>query len=342
VVRGDLPRTSAIFCDIERPPGRRCATAADLESAIRLNDAAIALVAGRTSILGLDDSPAALGRCAGQPEVVEFHGPFPEGSPVCLNCGTIGPSPAPHASNADVCTALCLDLFATDDVNDPPSAEALAFCTPARVRVSTNFPSTGCFDDACNTMGGLRVTFDDPRRHPEPVDWINLDGVSATGGTVTRTAPTTGFADAGASSSQLIAGGDGYLEFTVSEITTARAAGLSSGAPPPGGIEFGDIGFGILLFDTGEIHVIENGLSVGTFGLYVAGDRFRVKLRDNFDGTAAVSFARVTGPCVDGSPCSEAALEPPGTFTATYPVRVDAMIREQNGTVTDARIVRIR
>jgi hypothetical protein len=122
VVRGDLPRTSAIFCDIERPPGRRCATAADLASAIRLNDAAIALVAGRTSILGLDDSPAALGRCAGQPEVVQFQGPFPEGSSVCLNCGTIGPSPAPHASNADVCTAQCLDLFATDDVNDPPSA----------------------------------------------------------------------------------------------------------------------------------------------------------------------------------------------------------------------------
>jgi hypothetical protein len=191
-------------------------------------------------------------------------------------------------------------------------------------------------------MGGLRLTFDDPRRHPEPVAWTNLDGVRPTGGTLTRTAPTTGFADAGASSSQLIAGGDGYLEFTLRETVTARAAGLSSGAPPAGGIEFTDIGFGILVFPGGEIHVIQNGLSVGTFGFYIGGDRFRVKLRDNFDGTAAVSFARVTGPCVDGSPCSEAVIEPPGSYTATYPVRVDAMIREENGTITDARIVRIR
>jgi hypothetical protein len=239
-----------------------------------------------------------------------------------------------------VCTAQCLDLFAAGDANVPPTAEAVAFCATG-ARLATNFPDTGCFDSACNTFGGVRVTFIDPRRHPEPVDWINLDGVSASGGTLTRTAPYTGVADAGASSSQLIAGGDGYLEFTVSETTTARAAGLSSGPPPPGGIEFTDIGFGILLL-SGEIHVIENGSSVGIFGAYVTGDRFRVKLRDNFDGTAAVSFARVAGPCVAGSPCSEAAIEPPGTFTASYPVRVDAMIREQGGTVTDARIVRIR
>jgi hypothetical protein len=342
--RGATPRSSAIFCDIERPAGRRCATPADIVGAIRLKDAAVALVEGRTSTIGgLDDSPAALARCGGQPEVVEFHGPFPEGSAICLNCGSaIGPGPTQHPSNAAVCVADCLDLFARDDANVPPSAEALAFCTPERARLSTNFPLTGCFDGACNVMGGVPATFADPRRHPEPVDWINLDGVSPSGGTLTRTAPTTGFADAGASSGQLIAGGDAYVQFTVTETNTARAAGLSSGPPPPGGIEFTDIGFGILLFDTGEIHVIENGFSVGMFGLYVAGDRFRVKLRDNFDGTAAVSFARLTGPCVDGSPCSEAAIEPPGTYTATYPVRVDAMIREQNGTVTDARIVRIR
>ena len=341
VNRGE-PRGSAIFCEIERPAGRRCATPADIAAAIRLNEAAVALVAGQTSTIGLDDSPAALARCSGQPEVVEFFGAFPEGVPVCLNCSVVGPSPAPHASNAAVCEAQCLDLFAPDDVNVPPSAAALAFCTPAHARVATNFPTDGCFDGACHIgAGGLSPSFDDPRRHLEPVDWINLNGVAATGGILTRIAPTTGFSDTGASSSQLITGGDAYLEFTAIETDTARTAGLSNGPPPPGFITFTDIGFGILLL-VDQIHVIHDGNSVGTFGPYAPGNKFRVKLRDNFDGTATVTFARLTVPCADGSPCVEEPIVPVGTYLATYPVRVDAMFREQGGTVTDARIVRIR
>ena len=179
VTRGDPPRTSAIFCDIERPlpattpaTARRCATSTDLDEGIRLAEAAVALVAGRTTTIGLDFSPTALANCDGQPEAVEFQGSFPEGSPVCLNCGVIGPAPDPHASNAAVCTALCLDLFAVGDGNVPPSAEATAFCATG-ARLATNFPATGCFDSACSTMGGVSATFDDPRRHPEPVDWIS-------------------------------------------------------------------------------------------------------------------------------------------------------------------------
>ena len=339
---GTPPHSGAIFCDIER--ARRCATPEDLAMGTRLTSAAVALVAGQAgTTIGLDDSPAALASCGGLPVAVVFEGPFPKGLPVCVNCGeTI---PVTYADANAACQVRCHDLFGamTSDglllPTNPPTADTIAFCA-ANARASTNFPLDGCFGDACTTEGTLRLDFEDPRRIPEPVDWSNLNGVSAAGGTLTRTAPTTGFSDAGASSSQLIARGDAYLEFTATETDTARTAGLSSGPPPPGGITFNDIDFGLLLL-LNEVLVVENGPAVGTFGPYNAGDKFRVKLKDNFDGTATVSFARLVGPCVDGAPCNEAVF-----FTspnpATYPVRVDAMFREQGGTITDARIVRIR
>jgi len=342
VNRGTGPRTSTIFCDIERPAGRHCASPTEIfAGGIRLTGGAVALVAGQTSDSAMDYSPEALSRCAGGPEVVTFHGAFPEGTPVCLDCAVIGPGPAPHASNAAVCTAHCLDLFATGDGNVPPSAEALAFCTPARAHLSTNFPTTGCFAGACTTSGTLNPDFDDPRRIPEPVEWVNLVGVSAAGGTLTRTAANTGAFDAGATSAQVIIRGDGYVEFTATETDRIRIAGLSSGLTPLGGITFNDIGFGIELYNTGEIFVFESGTAVSTFGAYTAGQKFRVKLEDRFDGTATVSYARLTGPCVDGSPCSETVFFT-STNTATYPVRVDAMFYELGATVTEARFVRVR
>jgi hypothetical protein len=306
---------------------------------MRIAGAAVALVAGTpNTTTALDYSRTATDMCGGQPQVVGFQGPFPRGTHVCLNCSAaIGPSPAPHANPAAACIAHCLDLFATDDTNVPPSAAATEFCTAARARLSTNFQATvtattGCYDTVCDAEGGLSPTFPDPRRVPEPVDWVSLDGVSNSVGTLTRTAPTTGVADAGASSNQSIEGGDGYLQFTATETTTARAAGLSFGPAPPGGIAFTDIGFGILLL-SGEIHVIVNGNSVGTFGAYSPGDRFRVKLRDNFNARqATVSFARLTG-------TSEMAIQPAETYTISYPVRADAMIREQGGAVTEAKLV---
>jgi hypothetical protein len=223
---------------------------------------------------------------------------------------------------------------------NPPSGDTVNFCLQ-NARPSTNFPLNGCFDDACLTAGTLRDDFEDPRRIPEPVDWLNLNGVTAAGGSLTRSAATTGDFDAGASSSQLIASGDGYVEFTATETNSARVAGLSSGPPPPGGISFFDVGFGILLTETGEMFVVENGPAVSSFGAYAAGEKFRVRLQDRFDGSATVIYTRVIGPCVDGSPCLEAKFHT-STNTATYPVRVDAMFREQGGTVTEARIVRIR
>jgi hypothetical protein len=339
---GTAPHSGAVFCDFEVT--RRCATPEDLIMGTRMASAAVALVAGQgNSTIGLLDSPAALADCGGSPAAIVFKDKFPRGTSVCVNCGEV--IPALHANAAAVCQARCHDTVGSTSTDgtffpqNPPSAETVAFCNNF-VHVSTNVPLNGCFGSVCTTAGMLLEDFADPRRIPEGVDWVNLNGVSASGGTLTRTAPTTGFSDAGASSSQLIARGDGYLEFTATETTTARTAALSSG-PPPATLTFNDMDFGLLLLDTGEILALENGLSVGNFGLYVAGDKFRLKVRDNFDGTGSVSYARIIGPCVDGSPCNEAVFHTSAN-PITYPVRVDAMFREQGGTITDARIVRIR
>ena len=139
----------------------------------------------------------------------------------------------------------------------------------------------------------------------------------------------------------MISSGDGYVEFTATETDRARVAGLSSGAPPDQDPSYTGISFGIDLFSNGEISIFENGTLVRTFGAYVPGDKFRVKVTDNFDGTARISYARISGPCVDGKPCNETVF-----FTSlnagTYPFRVDSSLFTQGATLTDVRLVRIR
>ena len=340
---GSSPHSSVVFCDIVQPAGRHCATAAEQAAGVRLASAAMALVAGQTGI-GLDDSPAALARCGGEPEAVLFQAAFPEGLPVCLNCAETIVSGAYADANA-VCQARCHDFFGTTEVegsltpDNPPTAETVAFCA-ANAHASTNFPLNACYEDACLTSGTLRLDFADPRRIPEPVTWRDLIGASAAGGSLTRTAATSGLWDAGAASTQLITGGDGYVEFTATETTLARMAGLSSGAPPDTDANFTNIGFGIDLFSNGEISVFESGILVSTFGAYASGEKFRVKVKDNFDGTATITYVRLTGPCVDGMPCNETVFHT-SSVAGAYPFRVDSSLFDQGATLTDVRLVRI-
>ena len=60
------------------------------------------------------------------------------------------------------------------------------------------------------------------------VVWTNAVGVSVSGNSLTKTAGDS-WANAGAASTQAIASGDGYVEFTASETTTYRMCGLSHG-----------------------------------------------------------------------------------------------------------------
>ena len=352
---GDLPHSSAIFCDIEKfqDPTRRCATAEDLATGIPLASAAEALVSGQSSNVGLDYSPAAQAICGtGNPQAIDFQGSFPDGFPICLNCGQV--IPVPHADSNAVCVAQCRDLI---DAGGPPTPpDILAFCT-ANAHPSTNFPASGCFDNACSSGGTLRSDFVDPRRTPEPVVWRDLIGTSALGSSLTRTLPTTGTStadfNAGGVSTQWIAHGDGYVEFEASESNLSHVIGLSA---VPGGCAFpctdsdpslADVHFGISLNIDGRFYVLEGGSLItgpdinGSFGTYVAAERFRVRVKDNFDGTAVVTYSRVNGSCVPGTPCPDTVFVT-RSVGAAYPFRVDTSFREQNATLANVTIVRIQ
>jgi hypothetical protein len=356
VTRGDLPRTSAIMCDIEKfqGPTRRCATAQDLAIGIPLATTAEALVTGQASNVGLDYSPAAQAACgAGNPQAIDFQGSFPDGFAVCLNCGVI---PTAHADATAVCVAQCQDLVERGEAPFP--SDVLAFCT-ANARPSALFPASGCFDNACSSGGTLRSDFADPRRIPEPVVWRDQIGTSAVGSNLTQTSPTTVgdvFA-AGAVSEQWVRASDAYVEFEASENNLSHVVGFAQipGACPfpctdsnPG---YADIAFAISLNFNGGVYVLESGVLVEgpdvspehpmSFGPYAAGERFRVRVKDHFDGTATVSYTRVVGSCVPGNPCNETVIFSHVAPSAVYPLRVAASFREQNATLASVNIVRI-
>src|SRR5262249_20388326 len=109
-----------------------------------------------------------------------------------------------------------------------------------------------------------------------------------------------------------------------------------------------DVHFGISLASTGQFGIFQSGTPVpgpsvgGTWGTYVAGDRFRVHVTSNHDGTATVSYGRLTAPCTPGQPCAETVFFTNVTTPATYPLRVDASFRELGDTINDVRVVRIQ
>ena len=345
---GASPTSSVIFCDIEQE--RRCATSDDLASGIRLSAAAVALNVGASGVIGIDESPEARSHCGGEPEAVVFHDAFPNGLATCLNCGVIGTT---YPTVTDACVKKCDDVLAPGV--SPPEPTTEAFCQ-AHARASTNLTAAApdmCFAGAC-TDGGLPAdAFVDPRRNPEPITFVDLIGVSVIANNVTRTAATTTNFDAGAASEQWITRGDAYLEFSADEANLSHVSGLAeipAGCPPPCpdvDPSLADIDFSVSLNFDGRFYVIESGVLTmgpglnGSFGTYAAGERFRVSLHDNSDGTATVSYSRLTGPCVPGMPCPEVVFHT-STALAHYPVRGDVSFREVGATTADVDVVRIR
>lgn len=349
--------TTLVPCDINLEiPERHCSTAHELDVSVRLNDAAVGLVQGRRGVRwGIDDSPAALARCGGQPETILFSGEFPYGDLFCLDPAAVGPGKQ-FASSTAVCVEVCLELIGS---SDPPSPVDLDFCQH-RAQASTNVPAdpNATFGGGCSTAGNPLRTFVDPRTSGEPTSWGNAVGVDTTGGNIARTAPCTtspcsGF-DAGAAGFDTATHGDGYLEFSVNELTTNRIGGLTSGlGVNDTSVNFTTLGFGIDFFRDGCFYVFESGtrrsapapmsgcvVPSDAFGLYAPGDRFRISFKDNFDGTATISYAKLPGPCTPGSEC------PALTFftspvAAAYPLHVDAGFEDQGGALLDVRLTYI-
>src|SRR5437899_6826536 len=106
--------------------------------------------------------------------------------------------------------------------------------------------------------------------------WSISSGVSVQGASLTKTA-ATGNWDAGATSTNTIASGDGWVEFTAIETTSRRVLGLKGSGSAQ---TYADINFAIDLTDTGVVQVQESGVLRGQFGSYSHGDRLRIEIQD--------------------------------------------------------------
>jgi hypothetical protein len=348
------PAESVIFCDIPTIV-RRCATTGDKAAGLRFAEAAVALNEGRSAgNVALDYSPQALANCGGEPEAVLLEGPFPDGIPVCVNCPTGNPA-------ITTCQQRCYNFYgSTDDegrfIPDfPPHPSVKAFCD-ANARLSTNMPD-GCIDGACVPQTQtLRDDFHtyDPRRVPEPVIWTEHEGTVAlapTFNSLQRDAATTGNYDAGAVSYQWITRGDAFAEFRVlqSDAAHSQIIGLSpipAGCAKPEDCKDIDPHFSTIpyafQFEGGQIYVLIGGSNIGAIGTYASTDRFRIRLRDNEDGTATLSFTSLIGNCMVGTICGEMPRFTHGGTQPSYPLRLDTSLRDKDTTFNDVRLVRIR
>jgi len=146
-----------------------------------------------------------------------------------------------------------------------------------------------------------------------PHIWTNLVDVSVSGSSLTKTgSPGWG---SGASSTASLSSGDGYVEFSATEVNTNRMAGLSATNANHG---IADIDFAIALTSGGNVQVYEHGVLVGTYGTYAFGDRFRVEV----DGVVKYRMNGVV-------------FYMNTTTLPTYPLYVNTSLNETGATLTD-------
>ena len=346
---GPEPHNDVIFCQIEK--SRHCANANEITTIgnLTLAAGAAALRVKQSSTKALDYSTTA---CApGIPEVVEFYGTFPEGVAVCANCGEEGVT---RDTALNVCIQQCDDL--KDPGQVPATADTDTYCTlHSKIAINALDPKF-CF--SADTCSNAHDAFLVERRTPEDVIWTHQVGVSDFGGknSLARTADdAAGLFDAGADSDQEIdispAHGDGYVEFTATAPGPTRVLGLRQG---PGDLnpEYQPIDFAISLFED-CVYVFEKGTNVGatipagrndcsvpgnleTFG---KDDKLRISVKNNFNGTATVSYAKLTGSCTTDIPCV-----PFYEHTTPTPanLRVDTSFKEKGGEFDNVVLVRIR
>ena len=149
----------------------------------------------------------------------------------------------------------------------------------------------------------------------QSVTWQNVVGATASGNNLTKTA-ATGWGNGGASSTQTITSGDGYVEFAAGS-TTNRFCGLSNGDSNQ---NYTDVDFGMHP-GGGTIYIYEGGASRGTFGSYAAGDVLRVAVE------GGVVKYRKNGTLLYTS-----------TVTPTYPLLVDTALYENGATLSNVVI----
>ena len=361
---GGTPVSDAIMCEIPMPRNEGdegCATDEELAEGgfFSTSQAATLLASGQDNPIVLDWSDDAKAACDGGPRKVEFYGTYPDGLRLCINCGT--QIDEVYATPAKACIAKCRDLLIADGEIVP--AEGVTEYCLANAKVAINVePATICYPGACTEGGNKNMSWFDPRRHPEKVVWIDASpGVEIFGAdnnSLKRNALATGSGDSdfneGAGSAQTITTGDAWVEFEAGQTGVSHVIGLRESCEDPGNCPDNDygltgIGFSISLNADGNVYVLEPADPPGTFtvqgpfGSYVAGERYRVKVTDLHNGKTDVSYVRITGDCPDGTQCTEQELKPPTvTDKSKYPLRVDAIFREEGATLENVTIMRIK
>lgn len=109
---------------------------------------------------------------------------------------------------------------------------------------------------------------------PFDVVWTDLVNVTANGSNLTKTA-SNAWGNSGAfSENMLIAGDDGWVEFTVTQESSYRMFGLSSVNV---NAHYNTLDFAIYLFGTSTVYIYENGQNKGSFGSYSSGEVYRIE-----------------------------------------------------------------
>ena len=156
-----------------------------------------------------------------------------------------------------------------------------------------------------------------PGAEEQHVTWTNVVNATVTESTLQKTSGGDGWQDAGASSSQELSSGDGYVEFTVGESHTMWLAGLSRG---DASVDPAEIDFAFRFNGAGTADVLENGVyQSGGDTAYVAGDRFRIAVING-----RVQYFR------NGQFLTESSAAP------QYPLLLDVSLLSLGATVNDA------
>jgi len=141
--------------------------------------------------------------------------------------------------------------------------------------------------------------------------------VSTVGNSLTKTA-STAWGNSGASSTQAIASGNGYVEFTASETSSHRMVGLSTVDSDQ---NYTSIGFAIYPAANGVLNIYESGVHRGAFGTYASGDALRVAVE------SGVVKYRKNGTLLYTS-----------LVTPSYPLLVDTALYENGATLSNVVI----
>jgi len=137
----------------------------------------------------------------------------------------------------------------------------------ARLTVTDNAGATAAASITIAVSPGVLKT-------TQPVQWTSMVGVSASGSSITKTADSM-WGNAGATSTQSIQAGNGYIEFTAAETNEERMCGLSVNTVNQ---DWVDVTYAAHLNTGGAFYVVESGASKGYFGDYRSGDVFRVSV----------------------------------------------------------------